>query len=349
MTGPIIAQSLAGAAQGGAENFFYRLTASLAAQGCQQQVFSRLYPHRQQQLNQAGITGHHFRFGGRLDLWDRFRYQKRLKQLQPDLVMTWMNRASDYTANGNYKLIARLGHYYNLKYYRHCDYWLGITKGLCDYLINNGCPAERVFHVPNFADESPKPAIDATSLPGYGQGPLLLAAGRLHRNKGFDTLLQALVKLPEAQLLLAGTGPELASLQALSQELNIAGRVHFLGWRQDVAALMQACDLFVCPSRHEGFGSIVVEAWFNQCPIVATASQGPGELIENGRTGLLCPIDQPQALASAIAQALAQPELSQSLASQALQHYQAHYSQARVTLAYQQLFDLLHARSKPGK
>ncbi len=117
---------------------------------------------------------------------------------------------------------------------------------------------------------------------------MLLAAGRLHHNKGFD-VLRALARLPDATLWLAGTGPEQSALHALATGLGVAGRVRFLGWRDDVTTLMASVDVFVCPSRHEGLGSIVLEAWAHGCPIVATASQGPAELIRADQTGLLTP------------------------------------------------------------
>ena len=137
-----VAQVLAGAAQGGAENFYVRLVQGLHAAGkIDQQAFIRNHPHRVEALRARGIPVQGFRFGGWLNLIDHRRYLKALADYRPDIVMTWMNRASGLTPHGPYRLVCRLGHYYNLKYYRHADYWVGISRGICDHLVKGGMPA----------------------------------------------------------------------------------------------------------------------------------------------------------------------------------------------------------------
>lgn len=337
-----LAQVLAGAEHGGAENFFVRLNAGLAhADGIREKAYIRGHPHRLATLRERGVETEGFRFGGRLDVIDAWRFRSALKRWQPDIVMTWMGRASQVTPRGDYLLLNRLGHYYNLKYYRKADYWIGISKGICQHLIDGGMPAERVFHIPNFADESPVEPLPRSSFNTPADRPLLLAAGRLHENKGFDTLLRALRDIPDTMLWLAGTGPEGPALKALCHELGLDDRVRFLGWRNDVTALMRTADVFVCPSRHEGLGSIVLESWAHGCPIVATASQGPAELIEDGVTGLVTPIDEPAPLAAAINRLLAEPGLRDLLSAQAADLYARQYSEAVIVEAYRQLFTQL--------
>ena len=107
---------------------------------------------------------------------------------------------------------------------------------------------------------------------------------------------------------------------------------------------MQTADLFVCPSRHEGLGSIVMESWLAGCPIVATDSQGPGEAISDGETGLITPVDQPEPLAAAINRVLNEPELASGLRERARAHYDAHYSAAVITRRYVALFSELLGR-----
>lgn len=334
-----LAQVLAGAENGGAENFFVRLTSGLnGVPSITEKAFIRNHSHRMNTLRERGVETEGFRFGGKFDLIDNWRFRNQLKRWQPDVVMTWMGRASQATPAGDYVLVNRLGHYYNLKYYRKADYWVGITKGICQHLIDGGMPADRVVHIPNFADEREVSPLPRDSFDTPTDKPLLLAAGRLHENKGFDTLLRALVEIPEATLWLAGTGPEEASLKALCHELGLDARVRFLGWRNDVTALMRSADVFVCPSRHEGLGSIVLESWFSRCPIVATASQGPSELIEDSVTGLITPIDEPAPLAGAVKRVLANADFRQQLTDNAAEEYAEKYSEAVIVEAYRQFF-----------
>jgi glycosyltransferase involved in cell wall biosynthesis len=343
-----IAQVIAGAAQGGAENMYVRLVKGLQASGeFEQRAFLRRHAHRLDALRAGGVAAEGFRFGGTLDVIDRWQFQRALKAARPDLVMTWMNRAAAATPRGDYVLTSRLGHYYNLKYYRRADYWIGITKGICNHLIQGGMPADRVFHIPNFADEKPVEKLPRDSFDTPADQPLLIAAGRLHVNKAFDTLLRALVSIPDATLWLAGSGPEEHNLKALAAALGVAARVRFLGWRNDVTALMASGDLFVCPSRHEGLGSIVMEAWAHRCPIVATNSQGPGEVIEHGITGLVTPVDEVAPLAAAINQLLRDPAQRAQLVEQAHAHYQTHYSEHVIVGQYNTLYRDLLARPKP--
>nr|WP_320051400.1 glycosyltransferase [uncultured Desulfuromonas sp.] len=336
---PRVAQVLAGAAQGGAENFYVRLVQGLFDSGAiEQKAFIRRHAHRLEALSCHGLDVEGFRFGGPLNFLDRHRFVRDLNAFRPDIVMTWMNRASGQTPRGPYRLVCRLGHYYNLKYYRHADYWVGISKGICDHLIRGGMLSQRVVHIPNFADETPVSALSRESFGTRPDQPLILAAGRLHINKGFDTLLQALAQLPEVVLWLAGSGPEELSLKRLARELNVETRVRFLGWRDDVTALMKTADLFVCPSRHEGLGSIVMESWAHQCPIVATNSQGPGEVIDDGVTGVLVPVDQPRPLAEALGRLLDDVSGRQQLVDAAYAHYRKNYSKAVIVRQYETFY-----------
>lgn len=330
-----IAQVLAGAEHGGAENFFVRLSVALQASGqIDERAFIRRHAHRLDALRSQGVEAEGFRFGGKFDFYDAWVYRRRLRAFQPDVVMTWMGRASDATPKGDYVLVNRLGHYYKLKYYQQADYWVGISKGICQHLIEGGMPEERVVHIPNFADETPVEPLPRDSFDTPADVPLLLAAGRLHVNKGFDTLLRALVNVHDAVLWLAGSGPEEQALKSLCSELGLNKRVRFLGWRNDVTALMRSVDAFICPSRHEGLGSIVMESFAHRCPIIATRSQGPGEVIDNEYSGLLIEIDNARELAEAISRVLADGNLKIQLVDNAAAVYASTYSRKVVTQAY---------------
>ena len=207
-------------------------------------------------------------------------------------------------------------------------------------------PEERVVHIPNFADETPVEPLPRDSFDTPADVPLLLAAGRLHVNKGFDTLLRALVNVPDAVLWLAGSGPEEQALKSLCSELGLDKRVRFLGWRNDVTALMRSVDAFVCPSRHEGLGSIVMESFAHRCPIVATKSQGPGEVIDHEYSGLLTEIDDVRQLADALQQVITDSGLRQRLSAQAAEVYQRSYSRQVIVDSYMDFYKTITAGGK---
>lgn len=330
---------LAGAPVGGAENFYTRFVTEVAARTdydvC---AFTRPNAQREARFQQHNVDYQLNGFGGKLDVLGHWQYRRALARFAPEVVLTFMNRASILTPKGNYQLVARLGHYYDLKYYRHCDYLVGITKGICDHIIRNGYPAERVVHIPNFVDEVKADALPRDSYDTPTDEPLLLAFGRLHTNKAYDILLRALAKIPRGVLWLAGSGPEEENLKQLAKTLGVAHRVRFLGWRDDINALLATADLFICPSRHEGLGSILLESWFHGCPMVAAASQGPSEIIDSGKNGVLVPIDDVDALCQEITNLLANPQQAQQLAAQGLQDYHQNYSTANIINQYQEFF-----------
>jgi glycosyltransferase involved in cell wall biosynthesis len=334
-----LVQAMAGAPRGGAEAFYTRLVCALANYpAVTQWALTRAHAERERRFAAVGVPVERLRFGGRIDLPGRWRYRRLLRRIAPDVVLTYMNRASAATPRGDYRLIARLGHYYDLKYYRHCDYWVGNTRDICDHLVRGGMPAARVFHIANFIEETDDDPLSRDSFATPAETPVLLALGRLHINKAFDTLLRALPGIEHATLWLAGSGPEEQALRRLADELGLADRVRFLGWRSDVGALMRAADLFVCPSRHEGLGNIVLEAWFHGCPVVSTRSQGPRELIEDGENGLLTPIDDARALAEAINRMLREPDLAATLADNGRRRYHEGFSRDVICRQYLDLF-----------
>ena len=104
-------------------------------------------------------------------------------------------------------------------------------------------------------------------------------------------------------------------------------------------ALLAACDLLVCPSRHEPLGNVVLEAWAQGRPVVAAAAQGPSALIDEGGTGLLVPRDDAGALAEALARVLADRALAARLAAGGRAAYEAAFTERAVVAGYLQLFE----------
>jgi glycosyltransferase involved in cell wall biosynthesis len=173
---------------------------------------------------------------------------------------------------------------------------------------------------------------------------LALALGRLHPNKGFDLVLEAIAVTRNVRLWIAGDGPLRPRLERLATRVGLAGRVRFLGWREDVPALLAAADLLVCPSLYEPLGNVVIEAWSAGLAVVATASDGPSALIEDGESGILVPLPGargggPQALAEAIERVAADPALRARLGSAGRRAYEAEFTEPVVVAAYRKFLD----------
>jgi glycosyltransferase involved in cell wall biosynthesis len=336
-----VLQAIAGAAHGGAESFFTRLAVALQRAGERQRALIRRNSNRAQSLRAAGVPVAELAFGGVFDLTSRLAFAREVAAWHPDVVLTWMSRATRLCPLGDFVHVARLGGYYNLKYYRRCDHLIGNTRAIVDYAIAKGWPRERIIYLPNFVPDS---AAAAGSIASGGREPLALALGRLHPNKGFDLLLEALAETRNVTLWIAGDGPLRSSLERLASRLGIAGRVRFLGWREDVPHLLAAADLLVCPSLHEPLGNVVIEAWSAGLPVVATASDGPAALIQDGESGILVPLPGargggPQALADAIERVCADPTLRARLGKAGRRAYEAEFTEPIVVAGYRSFFD----------
>ncbi len=338
-----VAHIMAGAAAGGAELFYERLTVALAGDGMAVLPLIRRDPARAARLRAGGLQPRELRFGGRLDLLTGPRIGWALRRFGPRVAVAWMNRAGRLTPPGDWVLAGRLGGYYDLANYRRCDHLVGNTRGLVDWIVGQGWEPSRVHHLPNFAAElaGAAPARPASVPSG---APLVLALGRLHRNKAFDVLVRAMAHVSAAHLVIAGEGPERAALQALARGEGVSDRLHMPGWVHDTAALVAACDVLVCPSRHEPLGNVVIEAFSAARPVVAARAQGPAELIAPGADGLLVPVEDAPALAAAIRSVLEDAALSARLAAAGRARYEAEFAAAPVLARWRHF---LHTVEKP--
>jgi glycosyltransferase involved in cell wall biosynthesis len=335
-----LVQAMAGARHGGAEAFFERLAVGLHHAGVTQQLVIRRNPERTARLRQAGLAVTELPFGGWADFGTRRGIRRVVQDFRPTHVLTWMNRATRLCPRlDGIPHLARLGGYYDLKYYRHCDGLIGNTLDLVRYFHAGGWPDSKTAYLPNFAG-SPQSVTPSASLPGdltKPPGRLLVAMGRLHPNKGFDTLIRAMAGVPDATLWLLGTGPLAAELQQLAGQClldNAHERIRFLGWQDAVSPFLHLADVFVCPSRHEPLGNVILEAWAHDVPVVATASEGPRQLIVPQQNGLLVPVDDAEALAAAIRQMLTDGDLRQRCRAGGQTSYATLFSEAAVVAQY---------------
>jgi glycosyltransferase involved in cell wall biosynthesis len=188
--------------------------------------------------------------------------------------------------------------------------------------------------------EAPAPPGLRAELGGDGR-PLVLTCARLDEQKGHDVLLRAAARLPEARFAFAGEGPLRGSLEALAAELDVAERVTFLGRRDDVPALLAACDVFALPSLYEGSSLAVLEAMAARRAVVSSAISGTEELIEDGRSGLLVPPDDVEALRKALRRLLGDETLRKALADRARERVGRDFSPEAMVGANERIYEKL--------
>ena len=333
-----LVQIMAGARHGGAELFFERLALGFAERQIDQTALIRPWPERVARLQAADIEVRGQSFARPLAALNRWQIARQLARLSPQIVLSWMSRAASQVPAGNWVHIGRLGGYYRLHHYRRCDWLIANTGGIADWLVAEGWPRERVRVLVNFVPPAPQQAARRADFATPAEAPLIVALGRLHPNKAFDVLLAALAGIRDAHLWLAGDGPEKARLQAQASSLGLQGRVHFLGWQRNPQALIKAADLFICPSRHEPFGNVIAEAYSTGTPVLASASQGAREFVQDGKTGLLVAAEDSQALAAAANDLLADKAGREQLGQAGFQLWQEQFAPPRVLDSWQNFF-----------
>lgn len=196
-----------------------------------------------------------------------------------------------------------------------------------------------------------EPADFETAAPFEHPRPYVLAIGRHVRFKGFHVLLRAWSACDDRShdLLIAGDGPEHEPLEALARELALGDRVRFLGRadRRLATSLFRGCSFFALPSLGEPQGIVALEAMACAKAVVATRGGGVPEVVRDGETGLLVPMDDVASLASAIGQLARDQELRQRLGS-AGQRRAARFNWSQIAQEYSSLYqDALAARRLP--
>lgn len=189
---------------------------------------------------------------------------------------------------------------------RHADRVRAIS-GYTEKLVRAAGFEGDVDRFPTFSDFAMflRDPVIALPIP-----PKILFVGALDRHKGIDVLLEAWIRVeeefPEADLIIAGDGPWRNRLERLVQELWVQGGISLAGQvsRSDIKEYLDDSSLLVLPSRSEGLGRVILEAFARGRPVVATAVGGIPELIEHGHNGLLVPPEDPSALADAIVELL---------------------------------------------
>jgi glycosyltransferase involved in cell wall biosynthesis len=186
---------------------------------------------------------------------------------------------------------------------RKADGLVALSPAIRQELLAAGYAEGRISEIANGV-AIPQEKWRAPALPC----PLAVFVGRLAQEKGLDTLVRAWVmvvkQLPDARLRLIGAGPMESRLGQLADELSVLQSIEFAGARSDVEAELRGASCFVLPSREEGLSMALLEAMALGMPVVVTDIPGNRTLVSDGETGLLSPVDKPEAMTEQIVRSL---------------------------------------------
>ena len=269
-----------------------------------------------------------------------WRLARTLRSLRPDLVHTHLVHADVYGAVAPGVRIVSTKHnpdpfragsfrYVERALARRASRIIAISEAVRRFSVEQvGLPADKVEVVHYGLDALPEAWAENPPL-DLGD-PLLVAVCRLAPQKGLDTAVRGLAELPDATLLVLGDGPDRAALEGLAESLGVRDRLVLPGRVGDVAALYRRAAVVVHPARWEGFGLAMLEAMLAGKPVVAARAGSAPELVADGETGLLVPVDDADALAAAVGTLLADPDRAAAMGRAGFDRARSEFSVARM-------------------
>jgi glycosyltransferase involved in cell wall biosynthesis len=280
-------------------------------------------------LDERGAVWHGLQQYGAWDLLAVMRLRALLRRLRPDICIAHGNRAMSLLRwTGAQPLIAVLPNY-KMKCHGAAAV-LYSTDDLRRYARAQGVADSRLHHVPNMVRVPPSPPIRCPR-----QTPVIGAMGRFVAKKGFETLIRALGRLKSQgvcfQAILAGDGPQRVTLERLAGDCGLRDTMWFPGWVHDKPAFFAGIDVFCLPSLHEPFGIVLLEAMAQALPIIATDSEGPSEILRDGKDAIIVPRGDTERLAEALTEMIADPDRAAWLAANAYRQAQDAYDLPRVS------------------
>lgn len=319
---------------GGYQKWILTLAQGLSARGHEVVVACHAGSPLDHAVREAGIRTDDRHPGADVNLPKAWRFRRWLRRERPDaLILTAWKRTfwagwAGQTA-GVRRVLARMGILEPV--HTRADRRFGMRHWLDGVIVNTpeikehwlrsvpGFPPDDVHMILNGVGTAvPEPAALRAELGIAPEERIVVAAGRLVEQKGFDLLLDAFARLdrPGVHLVIAGEGEEEAELRAHADCLGVAGRVHWLGFRSDVRAVLAAADIFALSSRREGMANVMLEAMAVGTPVVAVEVSGVREALgsegDGTAAGWIVPPCDPVALAAALDGVLAalasQPE-----------------------------------------
>ncbi len=338
---------------GGAENWFFRFTRALLEYGIEVyrgvRAGSELLKDSPKNIPVFPLP-----FYTTWDPISKMSISRLIRRIEPDIVQTYMSRATRLTMVSPKKCvhIARLGGYYGLKAFKKAHAWIGNTKGICDYLIQNGFPKNRIFYITNFVDIPQKSSkgeslIKKLTIPD--ESFIILTPARFVPVKGHHTLIGALCYLlndgeikRDIRVILPGDGPLLYHIKRHATSLGIKDKLIFPGWQKNISIYYEIADLIVFPSmENETLGNVILEAWAHKKPVVCTKFRGAREITKDMVDVIQTECGDEKRLYYAIKTAILDDSLRRYISENGYKNIVQKYTKEKIVKQYIEVYKLL--------
>ena len=298
-------------------------------------ALTRLGPF-EAELREAGIPLTLIGKPLKIDPFAMERLTRFMKAKRFDVVQTWVFAANSYgrvaarrakvpvvvTAEMAVDLWKSRGHLaIDRALAKWTDRLVGNSHAVVDFYRKAGIPEDKLAMIYSGVADEPIPEFDRAAVrQEFGwppDAPVIVFIGRLMAQKAVADLIAALDILqhvrPDLKTLIIGQGPLRDELIETAHKFDLDDKVRFTGHREDAQRILGAADLLVLPSLYEGLPNVVLEAMRLGKPVVATSAPGTSEVVVDGETGLLVPLQNPTELARAIRKVLGDAELARKM------------------------------------
>lgn len=356
--------------KGGAEKQLSLLAAGLDRERfeCHVVVLTHSGPY-EAELREQGVQVHVIGKRGKLDPTALWRLTRKLKELQPDIVHTWLFAGNSYgriaARRANVPVIIAgersvdpWKQWWNFAVDRYLlkttDTIVTNTRAVADFYAPHGIAAERFTVIanavvpPQVTPLSRAQVFERLKLPP--RAALVGAVGRLWKQKGYRELVWSAellrVALKDVCVVIIGDGPEREQLLHYRDQVGADEAARFVGQREDALELMTGFDLLWNGSLYEGQSNTILEAMTCGVPVVATDIPGTRDLVEHEVTGMLYPLGDVGRLTRITNQLLREPERMAAMGAAAKQRIADHFSLSKMISQHEELYERLHRSKK---
>jgi glycosyltransferase involved in cell wall biosynthesis len=297
----------------GAEIQLARMTPRIVARGHAVATVVKRGSHVIAEMRCHGLAAQPRRISGKLSALALPVLARAAREHGAEIIQSTLSSASWWSGwferLGGPPSIGHVQGFTSALWHRHQTHLLAVSNAVKQHLVNQGIPSERLTVLYNAMSPDDfyatrDPLVVRAELGAEADTPVVGTFAHLSEKKGHFDLFAAmpavLSQLPKAQFWIVGEGALWHELRETAKKTGVLNNVRFLGFRRDVADLMNAIDVMALPSRREPCALVYVEAALSRKPCVACRSGGALESIEDGQTGILVPTHDSAAIAESL-------------------------------------------------
>lgn len=312
-------------------------------------------------LREAGIEVYCLNAKSVFNVGILFRLIGLLRKLKPDILQTFLFHANILGRVAGW--FAGVKHVFSgirvaekrSRWYLRIDRWTNflvtgnvcVSQAVADFTIREGgIRKEKICVIPNGVDierfDNATP-LDLTAELGIpDNATVIVFVGRLDPQKGIRVLMETiptiLREFPSAHFLFVGEGGERPWLEQQIAQLDVGSRIHLIGFREDIPAILKAADLLVLPSLWEGMPNVLLESMAAALPVVVTDVEGVSELLGDGEFGVVVSPDDVKHLEAGIRTLLNSPEQCADLSESSYLHVKENFTTISTKKNYAELY-----------